>query len=453
MMKMTKYFVGAMAAMALIACSKEEAGSNGDNGVVEGLPAAVSFRFQQATAPGTYATENGTTEEGSMKTAQILIFNNSNVLEHIERIDQVSADGKSSEFQITSGRKSIFVAVNFKVEEKFETADGTSVNPVVGTLTYSELLKAYANLDATALGEATSTTNGFWMTNVGEFDKNADDGTFSGNVVERVTVKPNQTATQDFTVQIGRIVSKVRINTDNTQLNAANTDSDAFDKDLIVFQTANNPTKTYLLERYATNDKTVLTPHYLTDYDAQNYFRAEKTAYDKTAKYMPENSHSKVHRGAIPAIVVRLQWAPDVVYNAQGTEDTGYQIGSTFWGLKEKKEGGTYLTSPVFSAAPEDAAFTAFGLNKDDYDVLEYTDAQTYYPVFIEDQAITSPLPAKYMAVRNYLYNVAINNINGLGSNTGEITDPDQPIVSTANITVTITVSPWTVKNINTDLQ
>lgn len=451
-MKMTKYFVGAMAAMALIACSKEEAGSNGDNGVVEGLPAAVSFRFQQAAAPGTYATETGTIEEGTMKTAQILIFNNSNVLEHIETIDQVSADGKSSEFQITSGRKSIFVAVNFKVEEKFKTAEGTSVNPVVGTLTYSELLKAYANLDATVLAEATSTTNGFWMTNIGEFDKNEDDGTFSGNVVERVTVQPNQSSVQNFNVSIGRIVSKVRVNTDNAVLNAPNTDSDSFSKDDIVFQTANNPKKTYLLERYVTNDKAVLTPYYTEAHDANNYFRAAESEYSKEDKYMPENSHSQVLRGAIPAIVVRLQWAPEMVYNAQGMQDDSYTPGTTFYALQRKQDNSN-LSSYIFSAQPTSDAFTQLGLTESEYNVIEYTDGQVYYPVFIEDQEITSPLPAKYMAVRNYLYNVAINNINGLGSNRDNITDPTQPIVSTANITVTITVSPWTVKNINTDLQ
>lgn len=468
MMKLTKYVVGALAAVALTACSKDEGpGKPGADGVVEGLPATVSFSLKQASTPGTYATDNGTTEEGKLETAQLFIFNSANVLEYTGRITGGST--VLDNIQITSGMKNIFVAVNFdaaatddgttvpEADAQFTDKNGDKLKATVGTLTYNTLLDAYADLDEAKLATAT-TANKFWMTNVGEATVNSKYPTFAGNVVDRITVEGNkQSEVQPFTVNIGRIVSKVKMDKTNINLNMDPTlvDIDEF-KTLtgeVVFQMANNPKKTYLLERYLVNDKVVLTPYYEGTYNAGNYFRP--TEYKEADQYIPENSHKSVARGAVPCMVIRLPWCPadGVVFNATDGTQATYSKGTTFWA---PIVDGKVQASPLFvgTAAPEEDVYTgdAFKLEAGTQ-FQEYTDGLVYYFVWLEDQQITSPLTAKYMAVRNYMYNVHVNNINGIGSGSGEITDPDQPVVSLANISVTVSVQPWTVKDINTDLQ
>lgn len=209
-MKGKQILAGALALMmALSSCTKENGteGSGGDSGqeVVEGLSTYASISISQSARPGTYAGgAEAEKTEGTINKATVFVVSADGIVR--DKIDITT--NATAAFQTTTGKKYLYALVNLPDELLKDIEEGKTKWEEVQTtmqalMTYEafEILIGGANPD--------DPTTGFWMSNFYGVE-----GVQPVVVVEASEAEVNsndvQTRKNNFTINVGRMVAKVK---------------------------------------------------------------------------------------------------------------------------------------------------------------------------------------------------------------------------------------------------
>lgn len=208
-MKGKQILAGALALMmALSSCTKENGteGSGGDSGqeVVEGLSTYASISISQSARPGTYAGgAEAEKKEGTINKATVFVVSADGIVR--DKIDITT--NATAAFQTTTGKKYLYALVNLPDKLLEDIKEGETKWEAVQTtmqalMTYEafEILIGGANPD--------DPTTGFWMSNFYGVE-----GVQPVVVVEATEAEVNatdQTKKNNFTINVGRMVAKVK---------------------------------------------------------------------------------------------------------------------------------------------------------------------------------------------------------------------------------------------------
>lgn len=253
-MKGKQILAGALALMmALSSCTKENGteGSGGDSGqeVVEGLSTYASISISQSARPGTYAGGAETEKkEGIINKATVFVVSADGIVR--KKIDITTT--ATTAFQTTTGKKYLYALVNVPDKLLEDIKEGETKWEAVQTtmqalMTYEafEILIGGTNPDD-------PTTTGFWMSNFYGVD-----GVQPVVVVEATEAEVNatdQTKKNNFTINVGRMVAKVKPQITENTANCGGVLSN------MQYRMRQYPKYIYLFQQYQTD--TVMTPYY-----------------------------------------------------------------------------------------------------------------------------------------------------------------------------------------------
>lgn len=434
---MKKNFILGLAAISMLSfasCEKEPTTEQKPGGgVVEGIPTTATISL--TNAPETMATEAGSAEESKVTDATLYVFNNADVLESIVAFTDMTA--KKVTFQTTTGMKRLFVCVNMNDQlpaGTFQTVTSAATPAQVTTLAqFKKKEMSIANI------AAISTNNKFWMTNLEKQPAQV-----------QVT---DQSASNNFTVSVGRAAAKVSLSIGTGVAGNGGRLED------LKFTPKNNPNKMYLMPVYDGTNYTgmqLLTPYYAASASG-TYISGTKTNVPGST-YMVENSNEEIKAGKVTYLEVEGTWTPalDKTRKADGSPaTTALAKGSDFWRIavydKDPTQTGAIITGYkdeyCYAAQPQ------AGLIGTNQAAIKYTGGKSYYAIHIQDKNAGSDqqLPLRYTIKRNAFFKVVISSISGPGSSTqqGVIPDPEKPVETVVNMSVTIQVAPWTVADLS----
>lgn len=405
-----KYAIIACAlTLGFASCSSDDAVDNG-NIIPNGEAAVALIKLSQSTPQTRANLEEPTTEEAAVKKAIVFIFDASAKLEtSVELTSTEASTGKAVE--TTTGSHYFYAAVN--PVTPITIAEGTSIEDAKKTI-----------LASLAEGTLTSTTNGFFMTNI--------DDALAQNIVKSSDVTG---ADNPIVINVGRAVAKVNVSLADDVINGNEVAGGKFTD--MEYKIGGNPNQMYLFPVY--EGGVLKTPLYAADYLAANYF--EEAAYKATPTYAIENSNaSAIKQGEATYARVKGVFTPD----GMNEGDDFYRV---FDPATEAWETTIYAT--------EAAAKTAASTTKK---VVKYTAGVCYYAFWIADETAAE----KYSIKRNNYYNVEIQHVAKIGTNneggdkdiddnpiepSNPPIDPEEPIENDTYLRVSINVLDWTVVN------
>lgn len=447
-MRKNLLFSVAFAALALAACNKQEPDAPGTGGVVEGQPAMMQVSLTQNV--GTYASPDAdapaTDGEKEITSAVVYVFNAQNTLEAM----QTMTSATSSAFPVTSGSKKVFVAVNFA-----PATAATSFTPTVGSTLSSQFEAALLeSLNLTQDDAKNYAQSGkMWMTS---FKDNVADGGLYDEIVVPTTA--TESSPHKATVTVGRLSAKVvlNLNSSNSGVLNATIDPDVSPQ----WNVMNIPVKSNLVGQYKGG---ILQTPLRSDATESNYFDTQLkdvdaynadwggTSNSYSPVYVTENSRAKesILYGNTTLARIAIKWTPTVIYDGNTDEETTYTDDTDFYVIVAND--GTVLNDRLYASKPTDNIVQDYVSNGTQANnVKTYTGGIGYYFVPVRDLADTD-LDRSFSVERNHLYRIHVSKINSVGDPDGK-PDPDTPIVTSSAMDVTITVSPWVVKDINTEI-
>lgn len=253
-MKGKQILAGALALMmALSSCTKENGteGSGGDSGqeVVEGLSTYASISISQSARPGTYAGgAEAEKKEGIINKATVFVVSADGIVR--DKIDITT--NATAAFQTTTGKKYLYALVNVPDKLLEDIEEGKTKWEAVQT-TMQALTKYQAFEILIGGANPDDPTTGFWMSNFYGVE-----GVQPVVVVEASEAEVNSTDVQtrknNFTINVGRMVAKVKpqitVNTANCGGVLSN----------MQYRMRQYPKYIYLFQQYQTD--TVMTPYY-----------------------------------------------------------------------------------------------------------------------------------------------------------------------------------------------
>lgn len=195
--------------MALSSCTKENGteGSGGDSGqeVVEGLSTYASISISQSARPGTYAGgAEAEKKEGTINKATVFVVSADGIVR--DKIDITT--NATAAFQTTTGKKYLYALVNVPDKLLEDIEEGKTKWEVVQT-TMQALTKYQAFEILIGGANPDDPTTGFWMSNFYGVE-----GVQPVVVVEASEAEVNSTDVQtrknNFTINVGRMVAKVK---------------------------------------------------------------------------------------------------------------------------------------------------------------------------------------------------------------------------------------------------
>lgn len=209
-MKGKQILAGALALMmALSSCTKENGteGSGGDSGqeVVEGLSTYASISISQSARPGTYAGgAEAEKKEGTINKATVFVVSADGIVR--DKIDITT--NATAAFQTTTGKKYLYALVNVPDKLLEDIEEGKTKWEAVQT-TMQALTKYQAFEILIGGANPDDPTTGFWMSNFYGVE-----GVQPVVVVEASEAEVNSTDVQtrknNFTINVGRMVAKVK---------------------------------------------------------------------------------------------------------------------------------------------------------------------------------------------------------------------------------------------------
>ncbi len=413
----------AAASLVLAGCSKEtDQPSAADNG----KPTYVQVNVSYPKSPVTRAVNDPTATafEVKLNTVDVFIFDAaSNTLVKRQRLSAADFDAVApgsgnndlyssvTKVATTTGPKKIYVGLNLPVSFPNVSSVG-------------ELKSGWT----TALSQLV-TASGIAMFSATETDK---------TLVE--TTDPSYTANNVFTVQVERLVAKVAV--EDGGIVSAVPGGAVSDVEFAV-HTSNKrlfPVKNvaggivkdpnWALGSYAAADFENFSDY--TPIDATGTSGTNGSAANLlTAKYIPENTSEAHLQKETSYASIRAKFVP-----AEFSDETGASKGAnagqsakTFWIVSNA--GGA---RKFFDVQTEAATYAA---NNGGTVSASYTGGYCYY------QAYLNPKNG-YNAVRNDFYHVVITKINGPGKPDPDPKDPDLPVETPTDITVSVEIIAWT---------
>ena len=332
---------GAFATLLLLgSCTKDvdnpnSPGGGGEGGVVEGIPTYATVSLSQRTGAGTYVgpeddyvneTSQATEVEKKITDAVVLVFNSDDVLENYVKFEdaELATAPYAKTFATTTGKKRLYALANLENYSKIEAIFN---GQTAADKKLSNVCKVIQQI--TDISGAT-TDNKFWMSNVYKLGATIED---------QVTVQKGDENTNNFTIYIGRMVSKVTPKfADNLVINSGDGTIEKDEHNTVVaeYRVRNNPNRFFSFPVY--NAAGLLTsPYYdrnYTDggsYDADGlgagdfFDNGTAAAFGKTMgqdSYLTENSPKEAKRHKVTFLSIKAKWTPskDALFlNADGT--------------------------------------------------------------------------------------------------------------------------------------
>lgn len=490
---------GAFATLLLLgSCTKDvdnPQGGGGEGGVVEGIPTYATVSLSQRTGAGTYVgpeddyvngTSQATEVEKKITDAVVLVFNSDDVLENYVKFEdaELAAAPYAKIFATTTGKKRLYALANLGNYSKIEAIFNgqTAANKKLSNV--CKVIQQIADISGA------TTDNEFWMSNVYKLGATIED---------QVTVQKGDENTNNFTIYIGRMVSKVTP-TFAADLVVNSGDGD-IDTDNAEYRVRNNPNRFFSFPVY--NAAGLLTSTYYDrnyteggSYDADglgagDYFDNGHDADDAdgiahtfvaagTDSYLTENSPKEAKRHKVTFLSIKAKWEPNKnatflaadgtkMEAAAGMEAIKTPNQGTFYRVQKWKSGkiegycpGIYTAQPTaFHKETIDdatdgvrAELVSREVAKADqtadtkYVVATYTNGMAYWAYWMRSR-LDGTIAEKYALKRNNHFKVNIISVDGVGDpNEDDILDKDEDLEADASMKATIEVLKWNVVDI-----
>lgn len=501
---------GAFATLLLLgSCTKDvdnpnSPGGGGEGGVVEGIPTYATVSLSQRTGAGTYAgaadyvngTSQATEVEKKITDAVVLVFNSDDVLENYVKLDVVTEGAEQNQttvakktFATTTGKKRLYALANLENYSKIEAIFN---GQTAADKKLSNVCKVIQQI--TDISGATE-ANKFWMSNVYKHGATIED---------QVTVQKGDENTNNFTIYIGRMVSKVTPKfADNLVINSGDGTIEKNEHGTVVaeYRVRNNPTRFFSFPVY--NEAGLLTsPYYDRNYTeggsydadglgAGDYFDnghdadvADGIAHTFVAagtdSYLTENSPKDAKRHKVTFLSIKAKWEPNknatfLAANgtkmdaADGMEAIKTTNQGTFYRVQKWKSGkiegycpGIYTAQPTAfhkeiiddaTDGAQDELVTREVAKADQtadtkYVVATYTNGMAYWAYWMRSR-LDGTIAEKYALKRNNHYKVNIISVDGVGDpNEDDNLDKDEDLEADASMKATIEVLNWNVVDI-----
>lgn len=408
-------------------------------------------------------------------------------------------------FKCTPGTYKVYVLANYK----------NSQNALTPIIKGSTDMKAEFGLTDIAKIAKLSTTNNFFMTNVSAPEGQEIKEVATGKEVDDAgtEITNGKTNLNLLKVDVERAVSKVTFdNTDNQSFNVMVGDNKIATATLEGASLINLNKKMYLVKggRTATNKPAGVTdewpypmdPNYSQTsideaYCKANFEQRSATVFPAPSTatfYCPENTMeaSAQLNGQTTGVVYKVKYAPVDGYYTElakdGTDNysqmfakvlnladkdkaitdkifteatTADKANGTFYsynGYVFKTKAGARLYKAIATANTGDdakAVNAAFKANENDDDIQTYKEGYCYYTAWIKhNPGGTTMQQDKYGVVRNFWYELKVNNIKKLGYSKPAYKDPKDPDdKAEASIQVQVKIKKWRLVKQNVDLE
>lgn len=407
-------------------------------------------------------------------------------------------------FKCTPGTYKVYVLANYKNSQD-------ALTPIIKGSTDMKAEFGITNI------AKLSTTDEFFMTNVsapeGQEIKEAATGKELNDAGKDETKEGAATNLNILTVNVERAVSKVTFdNTDNQSFNVMVGDNKIATATLEGASLINLNKKMYLVKegRTATNKPAGVTdkwpypmdPNYSQTsideaYCKANFEQRIATVFPAPSTatfYCPENTMeaSAQLNGQTTGVVYKVKYAPVDGYYTElakdGTDNysqmfakvlnladkdeaitdkifteatTADKANGTFYsynGYVFKTKAGARLYKAIATANTGDdakAVNAAFKANENDDDIQTYKEGYCYYTAWIKhNPGGTTMQQDKYGVVRNFWYELKVNNIKKLGYSKPTYKDPKDPDdKAEASIQVQVKIKKWRLVKQNVDLE
>ena len=488
---------GAFATLLLLgSCTKDvdnpnSPGGGGEGGVVEGIPTYATVSLSQRTGAGTYADAgdyvNGNSQaseaEKKITDAVVLVFNSDDVLENYVKFEdaELATAPYAKTFATTTGKKRLYALANLEDYSKIEDIFNGKNGQTAADKKLSNVCKVIQEI--TDISGAT-TDNKFWMSNVYKLGATIED---------QVTVQKGDENTNNFTIYIGRMVSKV------TPTFAAdlviNSVDGTFGKDAAEYRVRNNPTRFYTFPVY--EGVQLVSPYYDKAYNpidgtgvypdalgAADFF---DNGYDDggnhtfvkiaTDSYLTENSPQEAKRHKVTFLSIKAKWTPNenaLYLNTDGTvagdlSGTIAGNGGTFYRVQKWENGkivgycpGIYAETPTRwtdvggtpgnTAPQETPAVADRNAAKASavpcYLIVTYDQGMAYWAYWMRSR-LDGTIAEKYTLKRNNHFVVNIISVDGVGDpDEDDNFDKDDNIEADTYMKAKISVLNWNVVDI-----
>lgn len=496
---------GAFATLLLLgSCTKDvdnpnSPGGGGEGGVVEGIPTYATVSLSQRTGAGTYVggpeddyvdgTSQASEVEKKITDAVVLVFNSDDVLENYVKFEdaELATAPYAKTFATTTGKKRLYALANLENYSKIEAIFNGQTAADKKLSNVCKVIQQIADISGATID------NKFWMSNVYKLGATIED---------QVTVQKGDENTNNFTIYIGRMVSKVTPKfADNLVINSGD---GTFGKDAAEYRVRNNPNRFFSFPVY--NAAGLLTsPYYDIEYNLAGatgvaneypnklnpidfFDNGTAAAFGKTMgqdSYLTENSPKEAKRHKVTFLSIKAKWTPNenaLLLDADGSiadnaETTLKKItdaaptgnGGTFYRVQKWQGGkivgycpGIYAETPAkwtdVGGTPgngEGALNTAVAdrnaakASVDPcYLIVKYDQGMAYWAYWMRSR-LDGTIAEKYALKRNNHYKVNIISVDGVGEPTEDDNlDKDEDLEADASMKATIEVLNWNVVDI-----
>lgn len=506
---------GAFATLLLLgSCTKDvdnpnSPGGGGEGGVVEGIPTYATVSLSQRTGAGTYAdagdyvngNSQATAAEKKINDAAVLVFNNNDVLENFVKFENADIDAEpyAKTFATTTGKKRLYALANIG-DDNYQKIEAIFNGQTAADKKLSNVCKVIQEI--TTIADAADNTldqENFWMSNVYKLGATIEDQVTVLEKSQGDVVGGTDETTNNFTVYIGRMVSKVKPTfADNLVINSGDGTIEIKDEhDAVVaeYRVRNNPTRFYTFPVY--EGVQLVSPYYDKAYNpidgtgvypdalgAADFF---DNGYDDggnhtfvkiaTDSYLTENSPQEAKRHKVTFLSIKAKWTPNenaLYLNTDGTvagDLSGTIAGNqgTFYRVQKWQDGkivgycpGIYAQTPArwtdvggtpgngvgaldTAVADRNAAKASA---KACYLIVKYDQGMAYWAYWMRSR-LDGTIAEKYALKRNNHYKVNIISVDGVGEPTEDDNlDKDEDLEADTYMKATIEVLNWNVVDI-----
>lgn len=506
---------GAFATLLLLgSCTKDvdnpnSPGGGGEGGVVEGIPTYATVSLSQRTGAGTYAdagdyvngNSQATAAEKKINDAAVLVFNNNDVLENFVKFENADIDAEpyAKTFATTTGKKRLYALANIG-DDNYQKIEAIFNGQTAADKKLSNVCKVIQEI--TTIADAADNTldqENFWMSNVYKLGATIEDQVTVLEKSQGDVVGGTDETTNNFTVYIGRMVSKVTPTfADNLVINSGDGTIEIKDEhDAVVaeYRVRNNPTRFYTFPVY--EGVQLVSPYYDKAYNpidgtgvypdalgAADFF---DNGYDDggnhtfvkiaTDSYLTENSPQEAKRHKVTFLSIKAKWTPNenaLYLNTDGTvagDLSGTIAGNqgTFYRVQKWQDGkivgycpGIYAQTPArwtdVGGTPGngvgalDTAVADRNAAKASADacylIVKYDQGMAYWAYWMRSR-LDGTIAEKYALKRNNHYKVNIISVDGVGEPTEDDNlDKDEDLEADTYMKATIEVLNWNVVDI-----
>lgn len=505
-------------ALLAASCSSNDEALNGGDGTTSEGKTYAQIAISVANSATTRAVAGNTGDEAYGDDAEytvndltVVLANENDIamqvitptLKTVSNIDEADKLVRVTEpFTCTPGTYKVYVLANYKNSQN-------ALTPIIKGSTDMKAEFGIANI------AKLSTTNNFFMTNVSAPEKKVIEKDATGKEVDDAgkEMTDGKTNLNLLTVDVERAVSKVTFNnTDNQSFNIEVGGNTIATATLEGASLINLNKKMFLVkDKTLATNKPVTTndwpypkdPNYDQTSIDKDYCEAnfeQRSAIDfsapsKATFYCPENTMTANAQlnGQTTGVVYKVKYTPKDDYytvlaaengtdsysqmfekvlalndkdvaitntiftTAEGTDGTD----GTFYsynGYVFKTKAGARLYKAIATANTGDdaaAVNAAFKTNANDDDIQTYKEGYCYYTAWIKhNPGGTYMQQDKYGVVRNFWYELKVNNIKKLGYSKPTYKDPTDPDdKAEASIQVQVKIKKWRLVKQNVNLE